>query len=53
MPELKLETEQELKDFKKTYDNAVNQSKSIFIFKGHEILTDYAKHLIEFTKTEL
>ena len=33
---------------KNEYKNAVNGSKDTFIFEGHELLTDYAKYLIEY-----
>jgi len=33
---------------KKEYQNAVNTSKNIFIFDGNELLTTYAKYLIEY-----
>ena len=33
---------------KKEYQNAVVNSKNTFIFDGNELLTDYAKYLIEY-----
>jgi hypothetical protein len=33
---------------KKEYQNAVNTSKNTFMFDGNELLTDYAKYLIEY-----
>lgn len=30
------------------YQNAVQNSKDIFIFEGNELLTSYAKYLIEY-----
>ena len=33
---------------KNEYQNAVVNSKNTFIFDGHELLTDYAKYLIEY-----
>jgi len=35
---------------KKEYDNSVKNNISIFIFEGHELLTEYAKYLIEYLK---
>ena len=32
----------------KEYQNAVVNSKNTFIFDGNELLTDYAKYLIEY-----
>jgi hypothetical protein len=36
--------------FKKEYQNAINSKKQIFIFDGNELLTDYAKYVIEYLK---
>ena len=33
---------------KKEYKTAVQSSKDIFIFDGNELLTSYAKYLIEY-----
>lgn len=33
---------------KKEYQNAVNTSQNTFIFDGNELLTNYAKYLIEY-----
>jgi hypothetical protein len=33
---------------KKEYQNAVDNSKDIFVFDGNELLTSYAKYLIEY-----
>jgi hypothetical protein len=33
---------------KNEYQNAVNTSKNTFMFDGHELLTNYAKYLIEY-----
>jgi hypothetical protein len=33
---------------KKEYQTAIQSSKDIFIFDGNEILTSYAKYLIEY-----
>ncbi len=35
---------------KKEYDNSVKNNISVFIFEGHELLTEYAKYLIEYLK---
>jgi hypothetical protein len=42
--------ESDAKKLKKEYDNAVKDSKKTFIFEGRELLTDYAKYLLEFLK---
>ena len=36
--------------FKSEYQKAVNSKKQIFIFDGNELLTDYAKYMIEYLK---
>lgn len=46
--EFNLSTYQKLKV---EYNNAVKDEKEIFIFNGHELLTSYAKYLIEYLKT--
>lgn len=33
---------------KNEYQNAINDSKDTFIFEGNELLTNYAKYLIEY-----
>lgn len=33
---------------KNEYQNAVNTSQNTFMFDGNELLTDYAKYLIEY-----
>lgn len=35
---------------KKEYDNSVKNNISVFLFDGHELLTEYAKYLIEYLK---
>ena len=37
---------------KNEYQNAVQNSKSTFVFDGNELLTNYAKYLIEYLKTK-
>ena len=41
----------DLPKFKKSYDLAVDGKKEIFIFKGSEVLTTYAKYVIEYFET--
>ena len=38
----------EIPQFKKAYDVAVKEKKEVFIFKGIEVLTSYAKYVIEY-----
>jgi len=38
----------EMKLFRKEYKKAVKENKKIFYFNGQEILTDYAKYLLEY-----
>jgi hypothetical protein len=37
---------------KKEYNNARQNNLEIFTFDGHELLTDYAKYMIEYLKTK-
>jgi hypothetical protein len=34
--------------FKKAYDKAVNEKAKTFIYKEKELLTDYAKYVLEY-----
>lgn len=49
MSELTLD-EVRTENFKRIYNNAVEQKKSIFVYKGHEITTKYAEILIQLAK---
>lgn len=39
-------------NFKIEYENALKKEQSIFIFQGNEILTGYAKYVIEFLNSK-
>lgn len=41
-------TKADLKEFKKHYNKAVKDKMYLFIFKGEEYLTEYAKYVIEY-----
>ncbi len=36
---------------KLSYKNSVFQKKDVFLFEGNELLTDYAKYLLEYLST--
>jgi hypothetical protein len=36
------------KELKRLYFQAVKEGKESFMFEGHEVLTSYAKYLIEY-----
>jgi hypothetical protein len=36
---------------KLSYKNSVIQKKDVFLFEGNELLTDYAKYLLEYLST--
>ena len=40
----------ELKELKKLYKDAVESGDELFIFRGRETYTSFAKYLIEFTE---
>lgn len=42
-----------LKRLKIEYVAAKNKKQEIFVFDGHELLTDYAKYLIQYLETQL
>lgn len=46
-------TIQDYADLKEKYNLAVLKNKDIFIFKEHELLTSYAKYLLEYLDTKL
>jgi hypothetical protein len=37
---------------KSDYSNAVKNNKEQFTFEGHELLTDYAKYMIEYLESK-
>lgn len=43
-----IENKDDLRKFKKLYNKAVSKEEVIFLFKGDEILTGYAKYVIEY-----
>lgn len=36
--------------FKIEYENSVRNNKRIFMFEGHQVLTAYAKYMIDYLK---
>ena len=38
--------------FKVEYNSAVENNKEMFVFKGNDILTAYAKYMIEYLKNK-
>lgn len=38
----------EIKSLKAAYQKAVDENREMFVYKGHELLTQYAKYLIEY-----
>lgn len=40
--------EPKLKRLKESYQQAIKDKKDSFIFEGHELLTSYAKYMIEY-----
>lgn len=45
---MKMINQQNISEFKMLYNGAVNEGKELFIFNGSEVLTDYAKYVIEY-----
>jgi hypothetical protein len=37
---------------KKEYQNSIKNNIEVFVFDGHEILTAYAKYLLEYLKSK-
>lgn len=37
---------------KKKYEESVEKNEDIFIFEGNEVLTSYAKYLLEFLESK-
>ena len=46
MPQLTI-THKDLKPLKTAYQKAVKEKKDFFLYKGQEVVTTYAKYLIE------
>ena len=44
---------EKLKQLKKQYQNSVDNNVEVFTFDGHEILTSYAKYLIQYLESNL
>lgn len=44
-------TTKDLKPLKKLYEQAVKDKKDFFVYKGQEVITTYAKYLIEYLET--
>ena len=45
-------TPEVLKNLKAEYNKAVESGQEIFIFQGNELLTDYAKYLIQYVESQ-
>jgi len=41
------------KNLKQEYRKAVQDKKEIFVFQGHELLTEYAKYIIEYLNSKM
>lgn len=50
MPEIRV-TKADLAPLKRAYKAAVKANKYFFVFKGQEVITDYAKYLIEYLES--
>ena len=46
-------TKQKLEKLKEQYNHSVNNKLESFIFEGQEILTDYAKYMIQYLESKL
>lgn len=44
-------TEETFKKFKELYEKSAEEGKESFEFDGHEVLTTYAKYVIEFIES--
>lgn len=42
-----------IEQFKSNYNNAVSEDRDVFIFEGKEVLTSYAKYVIEYFNINL
>ena len=45
-------TKKDVAALRKRYDQAVENDEEIFTFKGEELLTSYAKYLVEFLESD-
>ena len=46
-------SEDNIIEFRKAYDNAIDKGFAIFIFEGQRVLTDYAKYALEYADLKL
>lgn len=46
-------TREKVNKFKRAYNKAVKEKKESFIFNDREVLTSYAKYMIEYLNTRL
>lgn len=44
-------TVEDLAPLKKAYDKAVKEGKEYFVYKGTELVTSYAKYLLEYLQS--
>jgi|688.fasta_scaffold189651_3 hypothetical protein len=44
-------TVEDLKPLQKAYNKAVKEGKDFFVYKGAELMTSYAKYLLEYLQT--
>lgn len=42
-----------INQFRKSYDLALNEGKQVFIFEGMEVLTVYAKYVIQYFESKI
>jgi ribosomal protein S8E len=42
----------EVQGLRKVYDQAVASGETVFLYEGHEVLTAYAKYLLEYLESE-
>lgn len=46
-------TPNEAKELEKLYNEAVASKQEQFVFKGHDLLTAYAKYVLEYLHTQM
>ena len=45
-------TDELFEEFKSLYENSVKDEKESFEFQGHEVLTSYAKYVIQYLEQD-
>lgn len=46
-------TQKDIKPLKVAYNKAVKEGKDFFVYRGQEVVTTYAKYLLEYLESQI